>query len=792
MADTATAKRMTKEELRSHLANILQDSISWTDTVLSEDRALATRYYFGEPFGNEEDGRSQIVMTEVRDGILGVIPSVLRVIFGPERVVEFAPRRADAVALAEQESDAIQYIFADDNPGFLLTYSVLKDGLLKRIGIFKWGFVDAERKSYSLDNLTQDEILTLMDDPDVEITRVTESKPQAGYNNGPSSNPPSSPPSGGVQAPAAAAPAAPSAAPPSGVQAPAVAAPAAAPAAPEPTFDIELTKTDKTTGRIRIDAVPPEEFLYTRLSRTREDALMMAHRMYKTRGELIALGIAPKDLDEHASGPDLSLESNPEELARREATNVGVTQDPAAGIENDKILYIEAYPYIDYNGDGEAELRRICTIGPTYWPVSNDPVDERPFAIFTPDPEPHTLIGQSLADRLMDMQRVKSALVRSVFDSLSLSIFPRYGYVEGEVNVADVLNTAIGQPIRMRSPNMITPLNTEFVGQDALPLFQLIDDTIERRTGRNKGVIGLDADALQSTTASAASAAITSAQEQAELLVRIFAESTLKPMFRGVLRMMVKHKMQPFVARLRGTWVEVDPRVWDADMDVVCNVALGASNIERKIAVLEGIATKQELLLQTIGPNNPVSSLAQYAYTLRKAAELSGFKDSGQFFNALPPNFQMPSPPPQPNPDQIKAQAMIQVEQIKSASQQAIHGRELQLKALQTNLEHERELQKNATEATLKRYDIELKHHATITSAGMNHDVAQTKAALDHQIASQDMNHRHALDVTTAGAEHGLNVAELAHNQEMAERQTAAAEQAAQQQAQQAPSEAGE
>lgn len=755
MADAP--KRMTTEELRSKLANILQDTITWTDTVLSTDRAKATEYYFGEQFGNEEEGRSQVVMTEVRDGILGIIPSVLRVIFGPERAVEFAPRRADSVATAEQQSDAVQYIFADQNPGFLLSYSVLKDGLLKRMGVFKWGWTNTERKSYSLENVSHTQLLTLAADPDVELTRVEDVKPgKPALEGDPQSQP------------------------------------------QEALFNVELTKTDKETGRVTIDAVPPEEFLYTRLSRTREDALMMGHRMMKTRSELLSLGISAKLLDEHASGPDLSLESNPEELARKSAVNTGMSVDPESGPENDKILYIEAYPYIDYNGDGEAELRRICTIGPTYYPVSNDPVDERPFAIFTPDPEPHTLIGQSLYDRLADMQLVKSSLVRATLDSLALAIFPRVGYVEGEVNVEDILNTAIGAPIRMRSVNAITPISTPFVGEQALPLFQLIDDTIERRTGRNKGVVGLDADALQSTTASAANAAITSSQEQAELLVRMFAETAMKPLFKGILRLIVKHQPRPFVARLRGQWQEIDPRPWDADMDVICNVALGSSLIEKKIAVLEGIAAKQELLISTLGPTNPVASLGQYSYTLRKAVELSGFPDSSQFFNQLPANYQPPAPtqPPPPSPAEVQANAQVQVEQIRSSSQQAIKGHELQLKALQVNLEHQRETAKNATQATLQRYDIELKHHATITAANMNHDVAQTKAALDHHLAATDMQHSHgvaenaqdqsalklASDMTLAhgkaGAEHALAVEKLSHDQEMAQRQQAAAEQA--------------
>jgi hypothetical protein len=233
-------------------------------------------------------------------------------------------------------------------------------------------------------------------------------------------------------------------------------------------------------------------------------------------------------------------------------------------------------------------------------------------------------------------------------------------------------------------------------------------------------------------------------------------------------------------------------------MDVICNVALGSSLIEKKIAVLEGIAAKQELLISTLGPTNPIASLGQYSYTLRKAVELSGFPDSSQFFTQLPANYQPPAPtqPPPPSPAEVQANAQVQVEQIRSSSQQAIKGHELQLKALQVNLEHQRETAKNATQATLQRYDIELKHHATITAANMNHDVAQTKAALDHHLAATDMQHSHgvaenaqdqsalklASDMTLAhgkaGAEHALAVEKLSHDQEMAQRQQAAAEQA--------------
>src|SRR6185295_13668644 len=156
-----------------------------------------------------------------------------------------------------------------------------------------------------------------------------------------------------------------------------------------------------------------------------DSALMVAHRVEKSRGELIAMGIPEDVLDEYGQH-DVSLDTNPEAVARNANVNIAQGVDPDAGEANKKILYVEAYPYLDIDGNGDRELCKVCMIGPGYdVALPPEPVDERPFAAFCPIPEPHTMIGQSDADLTMDLQLTKSSIVRSVLDSLSLSIYPR-------------------------------------------------------------------------------------------------------------------------------------------------------------------------------------------------------------------------------------------------------------------------------------------------------------------------------------------------------------------------------
>jgi hypothetical protein len=148
---------MDVEDVRTALGAVLQDCITYIDSELSPDRAEATEYYNGELFGNEEEGRSQVVITEVRDVVRGVVPSVLRVVFGPEQVVEFVPKRADAAAAAEQATDYVQHVFTEENQGFLKTHSVLKDGLVRKLGVFKWWWEPTPPKAYSM-LLTQSQL----------------------------------------------------------------------------------------------------------------------------------------------------------------------------------------------------------------------------------------------------------------------------------------------------------------------------------------------------------------------------------------------------------------------------------------------------------------------------------------------------------------------------------------------------------------------------------------------------------------------------------------------------------
>ena len=161
-----------------------------------------------------------------------------------------------------------------------------------------------------------------------------------------------------------------------------------------------------------------------------------------------------------------------------------------------------------------------------------------------------------------------------------------------------------------------------------------VDDIKENRTGMSRASMGLDANALQSSTASAISATVKGAGQKLESYARNIAETGVKDLFKGILHLVALHQQQTRVVRLRNKFVPIDPREADSEFDVIVNVGLGTADDEQKIAFLTNIASKQEQILQTLGAENAICDISQYTKTLREIAEIGGFKDTDSFFNS--------------------------------------------------------------------------------------------------------------------------------------------------------------
>ena len=239
----------------------------------------------------------------------------------------------------------------------------------------------------------------------------------------------------------------------------------------------------------------------------------------------------------------------------------------------------------------------------------------------------------SIADTVADIQRIKSNIMRNTLDSLAMSIHPRMAITEGMVNIDDAMSTEVGSVIRQRQPGSVQMLSMPFVGREAFPVLQYMDELKEARTGISKASMGLDAGALQSSTASAVNATVAAAQQHIELIARIFAETGMKQLYKIVLHLLTTHQDQPRMVRLTNEFVPIDPKAWNANMDVSVNIALGKGNDTERMMMLKQIGDMQKEAIMQMGPVNPLTDMSKLANTLKAMTEIAGFKDSSQFWS---------------------------------------------------------------------------------------------------------------------------------------------------------------
>jgi hypothetical protein len=704
--DIAATKPMDDAELESIIGQDLTDAVSYIDSDLSPTRAKGTEYYRGDLFGNEVEGNSKVVAMEVRDTVSAMLPSLMRVFFNSENVVEFTPRGPEDVGSAQQATDYANYVFQNDNSGFLTTYAIFKDALVRKCGIAKFWWEDEERvRIEEYTGLDEQTLQILMQEPDADV-QIVMSYPDPNVDE--------------MQM---------------DTVDPITGVPVVMPA--PMMHDVQIKRITKD-GRIRIMAVPPEELLLDRRARSFDDATIIAHRQMATVADLIAMGYDQEEIEENLMSND--LDSNDEYLARQPLSTTFGTNDAANPMMR-RVLYVEAYARVDYDGDGIAELRKVCCMGAGYKMVRNLPASYIPFADFPCDPEPHTspLEAMSIFDITRDLQEIKSEILRNTLDSLAQSIHPRTAVVEGQVNIDDVLNNETGAIIRMRAPGMVQPLTTPFVGQAAFPMMEYMDQIKEDRTGMSKAAMGLNADALQSSTKAAVNATISASQGRIELTARILAEG-MKKLFKGILFLVTTHQDKARMVRMRNEWVQIDPRAWDAGMDANINIALGNGDTNERLQALMMILAKQEQILQQLGPTNPLVTPQQFSNTLRKIVELSGFKDSSSYFQNIPADYVPPAPPqPKPSPEEILAQ--VQAESIKADIQKK--AADLELQRQQMIMDDDLKRDQMAQDLYLKKYEIELKYNSQISTAeidaaqNIDREAIRQQALLAQQQAAQ-------------------------------------------------------
>lgn len=694
--------KMDEGQIKGILEAEIDNSIGYIETETTEERRRALDYYLRNPYGNEVEGRSQIVTGEVAEAIDGALPQLIRVFTTTEDIVYFEPKTANDEESAKQATDYCNWVFYRENEGLLILHNWFKDALLQKVGVVKsyWDAKeDVTKEKYQ--SLTEDEMALLLSDESLEVVRQSVEMVPAGVDM--------------------------------------MGMPIEA-----PSYSVTVKRVNKY-GCVKIENVPPEEFLISKAARNIEDAPFVAHRKLMQRSELIALGYDKDIVDELPSYDDLSF--SPERIAR---FNEGEQPDEAQSLDPamQTVEVYECYIRIDEDEDGIAELHRIVYCGSEI--LEDEECEYIPFHSICPIPIPHKFFGQSLADRTMDIQLIKSTITRQSLDNLYLTNNNRVGAVDGQVNLDDLLNATPGGIVRMKNPNALVPLQVQSTFGQAMPMLEYMDSVQAKRTGVNDAQQGMDPDVLSNVTAAAVAAMMKSNSGKLELIARIFAETGVKSLFKGILYLLGKYQDKAKIVRMRGKYVQFDPRTWSNEYDVSVNVGLGSGDRDQKLTMLQMVLAKQEQIIQQYGPANPLVSVGQYRNTLARFIEAAGFKDATAFMNEITPEMdaQLSQPkPPTPDAQAEVAQMLMQVEREKTQAKSQIDAAKL-------------DLERQSLEAEFTRKGIEMqmknqKDQAEIRIKEAQLAVQQLQAVLAMDLADEDSRNKQAEIVLKAIRELG-------------------------------------
>lgn len=609
---------MHEEELVGFLQQHRATAIGALDSEVDDDRQDAMDAYLGEPYGDEEEGRSQVVDRSVAEVIDWMMPDVMRTMASGEESVSFEGRTEEDELEAAQALRLVNHIFWIENDGFNIVYDWAKSGFIQKNGFAKCWWEEEEkhqRKEYTGLSILQ--VTALEVDEDVEI--IEQDSRDLGLNAFDDKA--------------------------------RKIAEAQFPDGKE--YDITIVRA-LPAGRIAVAAVPTTEVLYARTSRSLYTTGYVNHQVRMTISEIIAQGLADEDDDLHDD------DGNADQQEAERFQEEGGTEKPETE-ETREVWVNEEYVKVDFDDDGIAELRKVIRVGGTI--LFNEEIDEHGLVDFTPNRMPHKITGVALADYAVDIQRINTVILRQTLDSLYQSNEPQTilnVHQANENTVDDLLTPAGPNKIVRVDGDVNTALanrKTPFVGQEGFAMLEQMEGMKERRTGITRLSQGIPGDAL-AETATATLKLMAAAQGRKELIIRQFAAS-LGLLFQKIYRLVKKHQNFAKTIRLRDEFVLVDPRDWASDFDVKINVGLGTGDKEQKVAAIKHIIPMQIQALENGMAD--AEKLFNSAEDLTAALGLPGAKryfidPSGEGFEA---------PEPRPTDAETKAQSDQQIAQLR-------------------------------------------------------------------------------------------------------------------------------
>lgn len=676
---------------------------------LTADREKALQYAKGQMNDVPSlPNRSRAVDSTVADAIETVLPDVLEILIGGDDIATFIPQGEEDEEPAQEESDYITHVVMTENEGFLNAYTVCKDSLLTRTGVFYWSWEENEK---------------------TETQHAVPAELAAG-------------------------------------------APMLQALAAQDGHDLDAEEQDdgsvnlnqtKKYGKVCIEPVPSEDFTVGADTKSLKTATYCAMRTRPRIQELIARGIDPEKARQLKP---YSMRNDTVEIARDEAGEHNYPQD--GGQADLRIVEVRAH-FIRLAGeDGELTVYRVTTDSEERVMLEWEEVGLIPFAAITPYMVPHRFYGESVADKLIEIQKIKTVLIRAGLDNIYFGLNQRMEVNESQASehtIADLLRNEPGVPVRSKNGEAVRPISGGPLNVDPWMALEVASTMAESRSGIVRNAQGLNPDTLHAT-AKGALALMSMAQRRTRMIARIFAETGFKDLYLGVhatLRANYTEDHAPPSFKRKREWKQVQPADWPERNAMAIHVGVGSGGKDHDLAVAtQRLELMQPVVMEQGGLEGPLLTANNLHAAFEEWERASGSKKADQFWSD-PSDPNAPKPQPKPDPAMAKVQGDLQVEQAKVQAQTQGDAQRAQASLQLDQQKHQAQMQADAEQGAqklqLQREQMQMEHQLKTEQAAaelqMRREIAAQELELKREVAllQAHQTHEHNMAKVTAGVQ---------------------------------------
>lgn len=638
-----TYKKMTDQEVLVAIEKGVKESVGYHDSKLSRERQDVLEYFHGQKPKPHHAGNSKYVSMDVYDAVESSKAVLLETFAAGNQIIDFTPQGPEDVVPARVATLYTDYVIHRQNNGYKLFSDVITDGLLARVGVAKvyWDKRE-EQNEEEFEDISVEEFDALLAQPDVEVDEYEVD--ESGLVSG-------------------------------------------------------SIYRKRDTSQVVVEPIPPEEFLISNRAKSIAEAAFVAHRVEKSKSELIEDGYDPKIVAKlYDSEESLYQEEKDARFSEMDDDNVGVDDDFQDQVK--RVTVYEAYITLDIEGTGVAKLYKVIKAG--NFVLDREEVNRKPFIAFVPLPIPHSFYGSNFAKKIMPIQNARTTLMRGILDHTVITNNPRYQVVKGAlVNPRELVDNRIGGIVNVTRPDGISPLMQASLNPFVFQTIQLLDEDKEDTTGISKLSQGLNKDAVSKQNSSAMVEQLVGlSQQRQKIIARNFANHFLIPLYLEVYRLVIENEDKQKIVELAGEWMELTPNRWAERLDVQVALKLGygeQENEAKKYLALHQMLTADPGIQPLYGIDKRYNMLTSFFHN-------SGIKNVSDFL-ANPKDVQ----PPPPDPMQVAAMEMQKKQLELQERQIAVAEQKAAVDAKVSEMEIEMDRMKTMIDLMVKQREIERK-----------------------------------------------------------------------------------